>query len=651
MSGANTIQADTTRSIARSVWEKNKDKLNSSNNVFWFDKIPTTKLTNARQKHGLDIHTDIWFLHDRTFFGSADNSLVMGDHGISHHYDGDRSHNSWQTLHEAALKEGSLILYRDDKHERYDQLDVGIFGPSYVEGFPEAILKVIRQVIKATDNPFERIRDQILDAMDQEAWAKALSYIPEFAEHASPCFAYGLQGSCLNELERYEEAERVLALALENAATLDVDSTWLKTLHEELGVAQANQGKLHEAYYHVRRAREVAPAIGDELVIERELLDAVSTEFNQALPTIPFDDRKLVFVGDHLPQTFPTGFMCLDRRVSGSLTFPVGHPQADSLYIAHPYVPGTYMELSTYQTQLFQDKLMELSHLLQSLGATELEITCDVGGLDEEQRHVAASLAAGAQDALGRGAAGQFFDASAQSASNASHKNMMIVQRFVPTHSPFVPDGLTWYPNELGWQRLVQQRLQGGIVDYQMSLSTSDVVLLSGARETEVRAEFDALVLNAGGSSTTATSTNTRSVQSTKWIVRVQFAPLESTSVAEVFGVSGAMSIEEEYRDFVRECLLEDGELDTARRLLNRWARRLGIDADTALRLEDEQTAAVALTSVEKTYFDEVMFCLEDDGRIDEQERRFLDRHALRLSLDPDRVEYIERIAHRSNKQ
>ena len=58
----------------------------------------------------------------------------------------------------------------------------------------------------------------------------------------------------------------------------------------------------------------------------------------------------------------------------GALQFPIGHPIADQLYVAHPYISGRYIPFEDYDLTFLEDRLREFCWLAQCLGATEVTI-------------------------------------------------------------------------------------------------------------------------------------------------------------------------------------------------------------------------------------------------------------------------------------
>lgn len=65
-------------------------------------------------------------------------------------------------------------------------------------------------------------------------------------------------------------------------------------------------------------------------------------------------------------------------ELPGEITFPVGHPQANTLYYAHPLRP-MYLPFENAQLLLFYEKVHEICRLFQCLGATHITARCIKG--------------------------------------------------------------------------------------------------------------------------------------------------------------------------------------------------------------------------------------------------------------------------------
>ncbi|MCQ2234886.1 MAG: hypothetical protein MJZ24_09140 [Paludibacteraceae bacterium] len=99
---------------------------------------------------------------------------------------------------------------------------------------------------------------------------------------------------------------------------------------------------------------------------------------------------------------------------------------------------------------------------------------------------------------------------------------------------------------------------------------------------------------------------------------------------------------EQEYLEEYKACLDDDGTIsDKERRLLDRLAKSLGIDAQRAKELEDTANRN-NLTLDENEYLNEYQACLSDDGSISDKERRLLNKLHDTLGISEQRATEIE---------
>lgn len=112
-------------------------------------------------------------------------------------------------------------------------------------------------------------------------------------------------------------------------------------------------------------------------------------------------------------------------------------------------------------------------------------------------------------------------------------------------------------------------------------------------------------------------------------------------------------SIEYTENDYIEEfnIFIEDGSdiSEKERKLLNRKREKLGISEERAKEIEDSILNKNQFTQEELDFIEEVNFCLEDDGEIDESEMKMLKRKSVKLGLSEERAQEI--INHVLSKQ
>ena len=105
---------------------------------------------------------------------------------------------------------------------------------------------------------------------------------------------------------------------------------------------------------------------------------------------------------------------------------------------------------------------------------------------------------------------------------------------------------------------------------------------------------------------------------------------------------SSPTSKENQLKEEILFMLEDDGVIDDKeRRILNRLGDKLGISLEKAKEIENKILSIGELNNNEKEYLEEFKEFL-NDGEITEKERRILNRFATRLEITNERVIEIE---------
>lgn len=218
-----------------------------------------------------------------------------------------------------------------------------------------------------------------------------------------------------------------------------------------------------------------------------------SQRYNENFTKLPYNERKLIMPVTELPEELPSSFTALDINNMPEIVFPLGHPQVNELYIAHPLKAGYYFPIESYQLDLLDEQARELGELLQALGATEMQ--AKVLNAQVQDTSSTKNLKGKLQGNY------QGNNSSIQGHAEYSSQNMTelehrfnIEQKYAPTNAPYIPDELTWYKHFASWQQLVKQRLRGGLLQHKETLSTKNNQLMNEKDKKSVCLEVNALI-------------------------------------------------------------------------------------------------------------------------------------------------------------
>ena len=223
-------------------------------------------------------------------------------------------------------------------------------------------------------------------------------------------------------------------------------------------------------------------------------------------------------------------------------------------------------------------------------------------------------------------------------------------QSFAPKELPYLPENLIWYQHEITWQRLAEQRLKGNIISSKINLSLNTQNYFSGSEKRKVMADFKGLILNIKGTFDEYSYLEKDTEQDIEWLIDVEFEPKENLIAINNNQIStitdnnlGYDNKEIEYIEILRDCY-EDNNISTdERRILEKQKSKLGISEERAKELEEQIKKEMLYSKSEIEYLEEVRFCLQDDQIISQDERRILERLRIKLNIDNERAEYIEK--------
>lgn len=422
----------------------------------------------------------------------------------------------------------------------------------------------------------------------------------------------------------------------------------------------------------------------------------------------PYHDRQFIFtvrdldhIGGCYDETDNIKYIFPLDELPKDISFPMGHPQANTLYYAHPLRP-VYLPFENAQLTLFYEKVQEMCRLFQCLGATKITARCLKG--NKVSSNVMASSAVNAEGGykIVSGSGGVKNQSNA-SADSETRDEMFMTQTFSPYKAPYCPKDLVWTKKDPELLSLIKQRMEGGLLDFTKRVSSYETSNMSQNLITDVKAAFQNLMGNVSTNYSASADTTFSSTQETEWEISVEFKPLdELPSVSESmnyseqdlvmeidkFAYTGrrgtvalgtlAMDIkagkqvvvcdeDSEYESVIENIMmfcsiLSEGEKNDKAGLFLRGINSSNIRKGMKIYLKHQalqkdkqsQTELItvqenknehlceSLSSEEEKYKEEVLFCLEDGGSISDDDRKYLDRKRNKFGISPERAAEIE---------
>lgn len=373
--------------------------------------------------------------------------------------------------------------------------------------------------------------------------------------------------------------------------------------------------------------------------------------------SLPYADRQFIFIGKdikHLGGCFDESnninWLFTQDYIPSDIIFPAGLPQVNTLYIANPVRTNEYLPYEGAAHTLFLDKIRELRYLLQCLGATEITFECLKGHDVSMTNSLSMNLEANAGVKLYKGSGG--FNNSLRGKYSSNERNRVAVtQSFEPTQQPYCPKNLSWLDSDNEWKTLIKQRLEGNMLNYEQVISTKSVVHMSNNQVIDVKAAFENFMVQVSGNYQQTTDSTFDESQETEWKISAVFKSLnefgkeeKTISYMDILSPKPIPQFtpeEEKYKEEILFCLEEDGKIsDDDRRYLERKRVKFGISVDRASEIEQELLPSYTEEELEyiETYKEIV-----SDGEVTPRQRRMLDRERDFLGISKERCEELER--------
>ena len=378
-------------------------------------------------------------------------------------------------------------------------------------------------------------------------------------------------------------------------------------------------------------------------------LEKANTDlWNNYVLKVPYKERKyIMLVEDSKIKNCAVSGITIFKssNVPDCINFYDNMPLNNELYVGHPYNPSVYIPYNQAEDILFQDKIQEFCYILQQLGAEEITITSLKGRKINETNNKKEELEVAAN-------AGRFGNASLNidsSTSNlmdrTSHEQYDVKYVYDPINMPEMPSETIWYQNQPKWQRLVQSRIDGNTLEYTECISSKLTFFTSSSEKEDIKAKLKVLMANIEGRSYEEEEKQLREETETIWRVSVKFRSknlLQEKSQSRNTISSTLTYKEKEFLNEVRFCIEDDGIIDNSEQIfLNKTREKLGLTEERAKELQ-ESLLKPQFTENEKEYIN-ALSELMIDGQIPESAQRIVERFRNLYEIDEQRANEIEK--------
>lgn len=606
---------------------------------------------------------EIMYCRDTSFWNSADQGIVFTDNGMHYCWNNDdKANNSgflpWYLITNAEYREdclcflynGELCQINLDHCVKESDINVRIQLGNKLAYVINLIAQHIAEQTQSQRTENDYIVDQFVQEFNDlynQNQEEAASYgYSQYAEHTNPLMLVAAMTADNNANHVLE----VFNQEFDNWRDDDETRNILFSLYSKnllaAGYTNLARAKTLEAYNTIPE---------DQTWFGYNVRENVLSDFNIAnsdyvehFLEIPYQERKVLFVTDGYSTLEQNSIAVLHINELDNLTFPIGHPMVNQLYVAHPLIQNHYIPFENYEVELIQDRVREFCSLMEGMGATSITVGYQQFNVSESESYANTNALA----AVGM----KFYSVQASVNQQETNKFMQSLgqslnlhQTYNPFQQPFIPDNLIWYPQEPTWQRLVEQRLRGSITSHTESIETNKTQVINNDSLSEIQAELQVLLSNANLEISTSTSETLKQHDNVVLQIHVEFAPLWSLGQTEYQEISSQESEltenEQEYLEMFQETLADgNGSItNSSRKLLSKFANRLGITAHRATQLE--QMYLPSFTTEEKEFIEEVRTVIDEDGELTNMSLRLLYKLATKLGISEQRAEELINIA------
>lgn len=671
-----------------------------------YSQINDVKRNKICRQHKLPMNTDIYYYRET----SDDWTFAISELGFSTYYLDDDTGEydvvllSWDKLErfEYDSEDDVFFVYlvNDNEPMEFDSYNL-IKGSDERYEFAD----LLSQMAALVSNVGDAIIDELSALEDEHKWAEAIERCEELLTGElednvrayvlmilAKC--YNIKAAVFSHEEKYDEArecnEKAKEYIHESLRLLyrDVAIYWAIEIHHDLGeqdIARRlaidlmeSDDKEYSDYAHAMYC-DLTEAYCGRLNYfcegyERDLKECESSnespedkeEWRQIIAdkaayrftniTEPRERQFLMFVKDsnaiagcnddegNIKYVFDMDAYPKD------IVFPLGHPQANTLYMMHPMLHTHYLPCENIKETLFLDKVRDFCYVAQCLGATRVHFKAVKG----EVLNTDSTASFDASASVGRklvNLSGSVSKNDKEHYNSVKNNGREWEYTFNPINKPYCPEDSVWLKSDTSWQQMVKMRLNGNQLSFTERIKSSETLNMSSNQQRGVEASFSTLLWKVSGKAEGKSEEIIFKSEESEYEISVTFKPMneyievvaidnvEVVEIAEACDESLTPN-EEKYKEEVLFCLEDDGEISSEERImLERKRIRFGITEERALAIE--KMCAPSLTEAEQEYVD-IYKELCADGEITERKRRLLNRERESLGISEQRCVELE---------
>jgi len=625
-------------------------------NNYVLDDIPNKKLRNAKEVHGIDVRKDILWLYDATFWGSAKESTIIVENGISIVDSDFELFLEWEKLIRVEyIKEAeqlNFIFDEDDQDYNYE-IPILYFGLSlkeyhkYVETYIYSFNSIASEIIDKQ----KKLENEIDQELENENYQKVIDLSEQYVNKYGDSFGISMSRyNAFTELENHDNALSEANYMIEQCKELfpnpaDDETEIYATAYMCKGTSLSDLEKKIESLHYFELAKENYTTNQDKKLAE-DLLNGNYEIIKNNFEEYSEQKRKIIHIDNKFTDLSSERFVTLLKGNLPDLIFPVGHPVSNTLYIKHPHKDNVYKPLENYELDLFQDRVGEFCYLMQCLGAKKISIEHIKGikteDIENKELDINGGVSVGGAFELNAG-----YNKNENSSKNeSSNFHLALNQSFSPTKAPYLPDDLSWFNYETKWQNIHRQRMNGNILEFSEIIKSENNKILSNNELTNIQADFKRLLFKANINVGINKENQHTQSTATEWKINVEFAPLSELTEPETLAITENVNqfsdSELEFIEELKDALEDNIITKEEREHLEQERKEFNISIERASELEEMIKAQKSGSNSEQKYYSKFKLFYKNKV-ISEDERRILNKLQKKLNLSDEIVSKIEK--------
>ena len=643
------------------------EKFSTPTSDQWGKMIDAEKLANARNSHNRYKNEYIFFLSDFTFWGSANNSVIATEKGISAKFADELQplFLEWKDIDYAvALPEIGIRLGSIGKEYNFR-----IFQNGVQDAFVTLFEELINEEKSTYSLEYESLNDIIANAKTQQPQPDAIKSAISLCDRLLSSSLTTLEAQYNNQEECSIYIHHYFGIIYQRASLLVLQGNRLQAKTDLSEFIKGCNDSVSASYSAFYLACKLLAGICEEdkqydesLVFlnlatqvhdpddqreAKELFNVVLAKKTTYMPDIPCEDRRMILCVDDLPSWPVKEFIFADTNMlrKFSWIFETGHPQAGEMYICHPLRPEHYYEVQSFHDRLFDEKRSELVYLLESIGARSVHVEAITGSSIEQQNNI--NISGNISDGLVTGASSEGSH-TLQGNSKRDTRQVAIEDRELhPAEQPHIPNDLIWYPHEPSWQRIAQAALANRYKTLSVELHYHEDYSVNQKRMNQVKSALKLFTKQIEIGWNAETEENLRQRKETIWKYTATFGDdpiLNQPSDAMPLSKS-----EDEYLDDLQAALSAGQISEGTRKILDRQRIRLGISFERASQLE-HRIACVSLSDNEKEYLQDIED-LYANGDLSLSAQNLLARRRSKLGISDEQAFKLEHMIKTKTKK